>query len=58
MEKFQLYKITKEIQEKSNIVEVIGNFIKIKKLGANFVGVCPFHNDTKPSLTISPKKKI
>jgi DNA primase len=58
MTNLQLYKISKEIQEKANIVDVIGSFIKLKKMGANYVGVCPFHNDTKPSLTVSPKKHI
>jgi DNA primase len=58
MNKELTYKISREIIETTDIVSVIGTFIKIKKTGSNYVGVCPFHNDTKPSLIISPKKKI
>jgi DNA primase len=52
------YKINKDLIETVDIVSIISTFIKIKKVGSNYVGVCPFHNDTKPSLIISPKKKI
>ncbi|GMO16461.1 MAG: DNA primase [Mycoplasmoidaceae bacterium] len=58
MESNITYKISKEIIENVDIVEIIGGFIKLKRVGSNYVGVCPFHNDTKPSLTINQKKKI
>ena len=41
-----------------NIVDVIGSYIPLKKSGANFVCVCPFHNDKHPSMSISPSKGI
>lgn len=42
----------------SDIVEVIGHYLDVKKSGANFQAICPFHNDTHPSLMISPTKQI
>jgi DNA primase len=52
------YSIYKDVVNQSDIVAIIGQFIKLKKVGANYVGLCPFHADSKPSLTINPKKKI
>ena len=47
-----------EIIERANIVDVIGKYIKLKKSGANYFCLCPFHPDTNPSMSVSPKKKI
>ena len=47
-----------EIIEHTNIVDVIGKYVKLKKSGANYFCLCPFHPDTNPSMSISPKKKI
>ncbi len=41
-----------------NIEEVVGEFVSLKKVGANFKGLCPFHSDTTPSFMISPSKNI
>ena len=41
-----------------DIIEVIGGFVKLKKRGANFLGLCPFHNERTPSFTVSPTKEI
>ncbi|WP_434414524.1 toprim domain-containing protein [symbiont of Argiope bruennichi] len=41
-----------------SINEIIGNYIELKKKGSNYVGLCPFHNDTNPSLSVSSQKKI
>lgn len=43
---------------KANIVDIIGKYLNIQKKGKNYVAVCPFHDDSDPSLTISPDKKI
>ncbi len=40
------------------IEEVVGKFIEIKKAGANYKAICPFHEDTSPSFMISPSKNI
>ena len=47
-----------EIRAKLGIEEVVGGYIQLKKAGRNLKGICPFHNDTKPSFTVSPEKGI
>jgi len=42
-----------EVKEKADIVDVISEHIVLKKKGKEFVGICPFHDDTKPSMTVS-----
>lgn len=46
------------VLEATDIVELIGSFIALKKLGQSFQGLCPFHEDKSPSLSVSPEKKI
>src|SRR5712692_8903066 len=46
------------VVEFTNIVELIGSFVALKKIGQNFQGLCPFHDDKTPSLSVSPEKKI
>ena len=46
------------VLESTDIVDLIGSFIALKKLGQNFQGLCPFHDDKSPSLSVSPEKKI
>lgn len=46
------------IMEATDIVEVIGEFVQLKKRGANFVGLSPFANERTPSFTVSPAKGI
>lgn len=47
-----------EIFETAIIEDVIGEFVPLKKRGANFLGNCPFHNEKTPSFTVSPAKGI
>lgn len=44
------------IVETADIVEVISEFVPIKKAGASFKGLCPFHDDTTPSLVVTPSR--
>ncbi|MGB9734735.1 MAG: DNA primase [bacterium] len=48
----------KEIKERVNIVDIISNYVNLKKSGENFVGLCPFHNEKTPSFTVSEKKGV
>lgn len=41
-----------------NILEVIGDFVQLKRRGANYLGLCPFHGEKTPSFTVSPSKEI
>ena len=47
-----------EIKAKSDIIEVISSFVKLKRSGANMVGLCPFHNEKTPSFTVNKAKGI
>lgn len=47
-----------EVREKTDIVDIIGERIPLVKKGKNFFGVCPFHDDTSPSLCVSREKQI
>ncbi|PLX03283.1 MAG: DNA primase [Marinilabiliales bacterium] len=46
------------IFEASRVEEVIGDFVSLKKRGANYLGLCPFHNEKTPSFSVSPSKGI
>lgn len=47
-----------QILSRIDIVEIVGSFVKLKKRGANYLGLCPFHNEKTPSFTVSPAKEI
>ncbi|WP_434338112.1 DNA primase [Mycoplasma capricolum] len=47
-----------EIISQANIVDIISSYLHLIKKGNNYLAICPFHNDSNPSLTISPQKKI
>lgn len=47
-----------QILSRIDIVEVVGGFVRLKKRGANYLGLCPFHNEKTPSFTVSPSKEI
>lgn len=47
-----------EIKSRCNIVDVIGRYVPLKKMGNNHKGVCPFHNEKTPSFVVSENKQI
>lgn len=47
-----------QITSRIDIVEIVGEFVRLKKRGANYLGNCPFHNEKSPSFTVSPSKEI
>jgi len=47
-----------KLKDQLNIVEVVGEYVELKRSGANFKGLCPFHKDNNPSFVVSPEKNI
>jgi len=47
-----------EVRKAADIVEVIGEYLSLKREGSNYKAICPFHGDTDPSLSVSPSKQI
>ncbi|HHY77517.1 MAG TPA: DNA primase [Clostridiales bacterium] len=47
-----------EIIEKNDIVDVISQYMKLKKSGRNYIGLCPFHSEKTPSFNVSPDKQL
>jgi DNA primase len=47
-----------QIVSRIDIIEIINSFVKLKKRGVNYIGLCPFHNEKSPSFTVSPSKEI
>ena len=46
------------VQQAADIIEVIGDFVSLKKRGANYIACCPFHNEKTPSFNVSPSRGI
>jgi DNA primase len=47
-----------ELLSRVDLVEVIGRYVPLKRTGANFSGLCPFHSEKSPSFTVSPSKQF
>ena len=47
-----------KIMDATNIVDVVGDFVTLRKAGVNYKGLCPFHDDKTPSFMVSPSKQI
>ena len=50
--------IIEDIKSRANIVEIVSEYVSLKKTGRNFVGLCPFHKEKSPSFTVNPEKQI
>ncbi|MCI8588045.1 MAG: DNA primase [Bacilli bacterium] len=58
MENHETNSIILEVRKKLDIVQVISQYVSLVKKGKNYFGVCPFHDDTNPSMSVSPEKQI
>ena len=47
-----------KIMDATNIVDVVSEFVSLRKAGVNYKGLCPFHDDKTPSFMVSPSKQI
>lgn len=47
-----------QIRQSSDIVDVVGEYVQLKKQGRNYFGLCPFHGESTPSFSVSPDKQI
>jgi DNA primase len=50
--------IIEQIRDQADIVEVIGEHVRLKKNGRNYLGLCPFHNEKTPSFNVNPDRGI
>ena len=50
--------ILEDIRQSNDIVDVISQYVRLKRSGRNFFGLCPFHNEKSPSFSVSPDKQI
>ena len=46
------------VKQQADIVRVVGEYVRLKKIGKDFSGLCPFHQEKTPSFTVSPIKQI
>jgi DNA primase len=47
-----------ELLSRTDVVDIVGRFVQLKKGGANFMGLCPFHGEKSPSFSVSPAKQF
>src|SRR5258708_26583439 len=50
--------VKQDLLNRVDVVEVVSRYVRLKKGGANYQGLCPFHNEKSPSFTVSPAKQF
>ena len=49
--------VKERVKQATDIVDLVGNFMQLRRQGRQFVGLCPWHDDTRPSLTVNPERQ-
>ena len=49
--------VIEEVRTRNDIVDIVSQYVNLKKKGANYFGLCPFHNEKSPSFSVSPGKQ-
>lgn len=50
--------VIEEVRSRNDILDVISGYVKLKKQGSNYFGLCPFHNEKSPSFSVTPSKQM
>ena len=50
--------IIEQVRQNNDVVDVISQYVRLKRSGRNYFGLCPFHNEKSPSFSVSPEKQI
>ena len=46
-----------QVRQSIDIVDLVGGYIQLRRQGRNFVGICPWHDDSRPSLNVNPQRQ-
>src|SRR5205807_8994959 len=49
--------LVKQVKEANDIVDVVGSYVALRKTGQTFKGLCPFHDDRRPSFDVDPRRQ-